>query len=1179
MKTRMDQLINGRFEYDVPGLILSTEKIVLKIMPEEKLRGELEFAAEDRRKIKGMAYSTHRRFLLGKEKFAGEKIILPYGIDAKGLKSEDKIEGEIVLSTSIGEYRVPFSIEVRKTQVRTSQGTVGTLEEFVALAKEDFREAYQLFVEKSFPQLLKGREELLPYYEAMVKMPAPYQNLEEFLIKAGLKEPVSLSLEKEKLELYEVQSSLKDTLRIRRSGWGFLRAEITVSGDFLEVEKQVIHDGHFIGSVYDLEYIIRKECLGKGKNFGRISIKTVYETITYEIMVSKSNRIQVDVTAYEKRKKLEAAKALLELQLGKVTASEWCENTKALLDELKENGYYSTECQLFEAYMWVLSGREDEARRLLDSLENNQRVKDEEILEGAFLYLDEISHRSTQLKEKTAVRLHQLYQRRVDSCLLLYMIFEMDEEVLRTQSRKMFFLEEQYRTGSRSPFLYLMACKLGAEDGSVFRKMNHFTVQVYRFAQKYGMLTEEMAFRAVDLAGQLKRFSKPVYEILTYIYEKYPSALVIKGICQFVMKGEPRKLEYFKWYDLAVRAELKITGLYEYYIETMSRNYQKVLPKVIRLYFGYNNTLSDQRRAFIYSNIIRNKETDKETYQAYKQNMEAFACDKIKEGRMNEDFAVVYQEFCVNSEDENVRAALAKVLFTYRLYCDDPKICKVIVRHTAMKEEQVYLCTDRTAYISLYTQDAAILFEDSSKRRYAGTVDYNLHKLLDIEELSGKLAKDGQRYAGMLLHTCGELKHENPITEENISSFEAVLKQDIFEEDYRQEIRKRLLLYYESQMDNRNLRESLKEMDFKAFAKVNKSLLVTILVKQDMFVGAYDLICEYGYEDVDMSVLLRMCSRMILNLEFEYEEELLLLAGYIVKSGIYDEILLKYMASHFEGPVREMTELWKRVRGFSLDCYALEERILRYSMFTRIYSEQGLEVLKDYIQQGGNEHVVLAYLTFESYGYFVGGKETGEILFEALENLMEKEWECDIICRLALLKHDTEQNKWDTKKKQRAQKILEECRRERLKFEFFQNMPRELLQACQMEDKMFVECKAGPGAKVTLYYQVEREHVISEEKTEPLKERYQGIYNKEFILFYGEKLLYRFVIERNGQTWEIPQQILQVEATEAYGHSKYQLLNRMLKLLEEGKTEELSKLEQSYLKQERQVAQLFELLD
>ena len=86
MKTRMEQLINGRFEYEVPGLELSADHISLSAVPEEKVRGELQFAARDGRKIKGMAYSTHRRFLLGKEKFSGEKIILPYGIDTKGLE-------------------------------------------------------------------------------------------------------------------------------------------------------------------------------------------------------------------------------------------------------------------------------------------------------------------------------------------------------------------------------------------------------------------------------------------------------------------------------------------------------------------------------------------------------------------------------------------------------------------------------------------------------------------------------------------------------------------------------------------------------------------------------------------------------------------------------------------------------------------------------------------------------------------------------------------------------------------------------------------------------------------------------------------------------------------------------------------------------------------------------------
>ena len=249
----MEQLINGRFEYEVPELELSATEIVLDILPEEKFRGELEFLAGDHRRIKGMAYSTHRRLLLGKEKFSGDKVKLPYGVDAAGLEGQDKIEGEIVLSTSIGEYRVPFSITVKKPEVRTSQGTVGTLEEFVELAKDDFREAYQLFTDTSFVQLLKGREELLPYYEALAQAPVPYQNLEEFLIGAGFKKPVTLSLEKESLELYEVQTSLKDTLRIRRSGWGFLRAEIQTEGDFLEVEKTSIQDGHFIGSVYDLE--------------------------------------------------------------------------------------------------------------------------------------------------------------------------------------------------------------------------------------------------------------------------------------------------------------------------------------------------------------------------------------------------------------------------------------------------------------------------------------------------------------------------------------------------------------------------------------------------------------------------------------------------------------------------------------------------------------------------------------------------------------------------------------------------------------------------------------------------------------------------------------------------------------------------------------------------------------
>lgn len=265
LKRRIEQLINGRFEYEVPGLQISQTELNLKTEAGENIRGQLTLAAGDKRKVKGIAFSSHRRFLLGKERFQSECVTIPYGVDVKGMKPGDMCSGEMILCTSVGEYRIPFQVQISREEVRTSTGAVKDLEAFTVLAKEDFKEAYHLFLEPSFPSLLKENPEYMPYYLAMSKRPVTYQNLEEFLIGVGMKQPVSLSLEQQELELYDIQNSLKDTLRIHRSGWGYFEAEVCVQGDFLEVEKKFIHEGDFIGSVYDLEYIIRRERLGKGK--------------------------------------------------------------------------------------------------------------------------------------------------------------------------------------------------------------------------------------------------------------------------------------------------------------------------------------------------------------------------------------------------------------------------------------------------------------------------------------------------------------------------------------------------------------------------------------------------------------------------------------------------------------------------------------------------------------------------------------------------------------------------------------------------------------------------------------------------------------------------------------------------------------------------------------------------
>lgn len=67
----------------------------------------------------------------------------------------------------------------------------------------------------------------------MSQQPVTYQHLEEFLIAAGAKEKVTLSLNREAAGFYDVSESVQESLYIHRSGWGHLRADIEVNGDFL----------------------------------------------------------------------------------------------------------------------------------------------------------------------------------------------------------------------------------------------------------------------------------------------------------------------------------------------------------------------------------------------------------------------------------------------------------------------------------------------------------------------------------------------------------------------------------------------------------------------------------------------------------------------------------------------------------------------------------------------------------------------------------------------------------------------------------------------------------------------------------------------------------------------------------------------------------------------------------
>ena len=62
---------------------------------------------------------------------------------------------------------------------------------------------------------------------------------------------------------------------------------------------------------------------------------------------------------------------------------------------------------------------------------------------------------------------------------------------------------------------------------------------------------------------------------------------------------------------------------------------------------------------------------------------------------------------------------------------------------------------------------------------------------------------------------------------------------------------------------------------------------------------------------VDERALLKLVSRMIIRCDSAEDEELIALASYVYRTGIYDEVILQYLMKFRFGPVDELLDIWK----------------------------------------------------------------------------------------------------------------------------------------------------------------------------------------------------------------------------------------------------------------------------
>ena len=1180
MKKRMEQLLNGKFEYIVPPLRLSDERITITVSENEDYQGNFFFGGQDGNIIKGMLFSDNRRILLSKDSFSGNAISIFYSLDINGLVAGDKCTGNVIICSDAGEAKIVFEIFVATTKVETSQGNLRDLEQFASLAAENYKEAFRVYSKEAFKQLLKNEsmryEEL---YRGLSKNPTTYQNMEEFLIATGQKEAIKIAVDKTRKELLNLEGSLKDTIYLNKNTWGYLRLEVSTTGDFLEVGKRVITASDFIGSVYSLEYVISREALTPGRHCGKIYIKSVYETLEIKVIASAAGEYEVKSNRFERSITSGMVRDYLMLQVKKLEYRTWKERTLRRIDELREAGCSDLRQRLYEVYLYYT---EDNVPKILDTmamLKGQVFTSEQYEEEGLYLYLAKQMGMIANTEVAVVARIDSLYRKNQDSFMLLWVLLQISEEFAKNKTKQLFMLERQFELGCNSPFLYLEAIKIIIANESLLKKLSPFVIQVLNFARKYDMLTEQMVMRITYLAIHEKSFKENLYLVLADCYYKYPSKDVLETICKYIMLGNPRKSDYFKWYQLGVEEDVRITRLYEFYVETMSRSNSISLPQEVKLYFAYNNTLGSNKKAFVYASIIRDKDKDLAMYEKYTDIIADFAKRSLDKRKINEDYAVIYQEFLENIADKETANAAVKVAFTHRLYCDDSKIRNVIVCHGPLVKEKIYPCIDNVAFIDIYTDDVQIIFEDMYQQRFASTVAYNQQQLFDNKKIIEQCLWQDVKDDGLLLNICGSDLRKREVTIRDLGSLGQVALSEGFTKEYRQEARHKLLSYYDQHAEDSTVNEYLSKINYHEFYQADPEMMIDILVRRMFTSEAFALVCDLGYEKISVTTLFKLCRTMIIDTEFIENEELTSLAYFCLSNDRYDSVILSYLQDNYIGNVEAMMKINEKLAGFDLDAYANEEEILLVAMYSRVYALGLSAVLESYMAHRGKEVVIKSFLAFLSYGYFIGDVRIDSFVFKSLEKLFEENGEDDIITSLALLKRYRYCHKLNDKQRENVVKILEICRERNLRFAFFAQLPQDCTRSFQIQDKIFIEAVISPKADVMLYYSLVREGEELRYVQEPLTNNYHGIYTREFLLFYGEQLNWYMSVTNGDEYYETEKRTLVMDKATSDTNSRYQMLNQMLADRRLNREDMLEAMMDKYLQQEHLIDTVFELLD
>ena len=1179
MKEDMERLL----QEEAGKLQLSCNFIEQELV-QGKVAGSFSMKSFHGKAIKGKVIVSDPRVQYQEFGFRSEQVKISYYFDGSYMEPGEIVSGSFVLITNFGEFEIPFSFFTPKQEIASSLGEIKNLFHFTNLAENNWQEALKLYFSPAFNEVIKNADNRTKEIYRGLSVKKQEQYMEEFLQAIHKKEPVKFEVVTDMTTIENVIEPFCISMEICKKGWGYISLGVKTEGDFFRVEKEQIREDDFKGNVYRLSVYIDEKKLHQGKNWGQIILKSPYGEEKVPVLVSQNQHHRIR-PAIEKRKntkwlQFKLTQAYIHFRSKKVAALRFKKESEEILDALQKSDERNPLNKLYEAHLYITQEKYHEAKWYLDRAEKMIGEETAPVIYAYYLYLTTLITEDKEYVLRVKEKIEEMYYNHDRVWQIAWLWMYLSKELHGNAQKKWDFLLDVFKKGCNSPVMYMEAAMLLNYQPTLLVELSETQFRILRFAKKKGMLSTQIVGIVQYLALKEKEFSKPVYKLLTDIAKEYESQEILQTICSLLIKGNKIGKEYFDWYEKAILAELKITRLYEYYMMSLDREKAIDIPKMVLMYFSYQMDINADYASYLYRYVYENREQMEDLYPAYAPGLERFLVKKLYGQKINEDLGYLYEQMVLPKMMTKDNAnALSKVVFTHWIKDGINSGDSLVVLHAKTKGEEIYPCKQGRAEIQLYNNRCCIFRQDKDENRFLIREEVIPSSYMNQEITVGYIGMLVQNDPGLALYMCDAEEGWQNITREKEPLFQLLSQWDKVKSEEKAEIRRSLLKFYYESEAMEKLDQCLEECSMDSFFAEGRKELIHYLIARGFYKKAYDFMQVYGPQQVETEDLIRITTHALE--EGDYRKEILLWYIYTAfQRGKYTGDMLQYLSNHFRGSSEAMHDIFKAVRTFDLDTFEISKHILMQVLSTKVAMDEEADVFKAYVAGGPDTNLEAAFLTYSCVKYMRDHQRISPYMIQDLGRVYRRGYQLPMVTYVAYLRYFAENS---GERMHADEDILQEFLQEIVvKKEMLLPFVGEYANLPGMEalaDKTLVSYKSQPKRRVVIHYLKNHE---SEENIsyirEEMKEVYFGVYVKEFVLFYDEKLQYYITEEAENQEQLTASGILEKgEVKEADKISRYQRIHEMAQVEYRQNYDKLSQLLEEYWRLEFVADKVFHL--